>query len=375
MVKKARSNIPLSKVPIDDEVRRAAIDALESGRYILGEYTRKFEEEFSRFIGVKFGVGTSSGTSAIMLSLLALGVKPGDKIVVPSHTAFPTVSPILHVGAIPVFVDVDPETYTANPDCIRKAVSEVEGIRGIIAVHLYGHPANLDPILELAEEKGLFLLEDACQAHGAKYKGRPVGSIGHVACFSFYPSKNLTVCGDGGMVVTNDEEVAEKVRMLRDHGRREKYVHEILGYNMRFNEIQAAIGLAQLKKLNGYTERRRKIARLYAKLLDELPLKTPTEAEWAFHVYHLFVVRVRSDLRDRLREWLSQKGVETGIHYPVPCHMQPACNKYTIKTVPHSLTITESLVREIISLPIFPELRDEETEYITNCIAEFFRDL
>ena len=357
--------IALSRVYIDDEVRKATIEALNSGWYILGEKTKEFEGAFAGYCGSKYAIAVSSGTAAIFLSLLALDVGPGDEVIVPSHTAVPTVSPILHVGASPIFVDVDPETYTTDPERIESKLSE--RTKAILPVHIYGHSADLDPIQSIAQDRDLFLIEDCCQAHGAEYKGTRVGTIGEIGCFSFYPSKNLTVCGDGGMVITDDDEVAEKIRMLRDHGRKEKYIHELLGYNLRFNEIQAAIGLVQLNRLPNFIMQRRSLAKKYNQLLREMPLATPKEMEWAHHVYHLYVIRTKK--RDQLREWLKEKSISTGIHYPVPVHQQPGIKKY----VPHArdLENTEKLVKEILSLPMHPQLNEEEQSEVVRCIKKF----
>ena len=362
--------IPLSKVMIDDEMKKEVIRALESGWYILGERTREFESAFAKFCGVKYAVATSSGTTAIFLSLLALGIGRGDEVIVPSLSFIATATPIIHVGARPVFVDIDLTTYTMDPEHVRRVLKNRKHrrrVRAIMPVHLYGHPADMDPLLELAEEHNLFVIEDACQAHGALYKGRKVGSIGHVACFSFYPSKNMTVCGDGGMVVTNDEELAEKIRMLRNHGRREKYLHEIIGYNMRFNELQAAIGLVQLRRLPKWNERRREIASLYNEALDGLVI-TPKEAPWAKHVYHMYVIR--AEHRDKLRAFLADKGISTGIHYPIPIHKQPAIVSQLGELV--SLKNTELCARTVLSLPMYPGLREEDVRYICDEIRRFF---
>ena len=357
--------IALSKVYIDDEIRNATIEALNGGWYILGEKTREFEKGFADFCGAKYAVAVSSGTAALFLSLLVLDVGPGDEVIVPSHTAFPTVSPVLHVGACPVFVDVDPKTYTIDPERIESKLSKKTKV--LIPVHIYGHPADLDPIQSLAEDRGLFLLEDCCQAHGAEYRGTRVGAIGDIGCFSFYPSKNLTVCGDGGMVVTDNEETAEKIRMLRNHGRREKYLHEILGYNLRFNEIQAAIGLIYLSRLSRFNEQRRSLAKKYTRLLSEIPITTPKEMQWAHHVYHMYVIRAEN--RDQLREWLKSKAINTGIHYPVPVHLQPGIRSHI--PLARDLENTEQLVKEILSLPMYPQLTEEELLKVVHYIKEF----
>lgn len=351
-------------VYLDSELQKDITRALSKGQYILGKECQLFEEEFARFIGTKYAVLTGSGTAAIWLSLISLGVKPEDEIIVPSHTAFPTVEPILNLKAKPVFVDVD-DSYTINPLKIEKKITEKT--RGIIPVHLYGHPADMSEILKVARKHKLFILEDCCQAHGAKFKNKMVGSLGQVGCFSFYPSKNLTVCGDGGIVTTDDGHIVKILRMLRDHGRSSKYIHSILGYNERFNEIQAAIGRLQLRKLNDFNKRRREIANLYKNNLSGLPIVLPEEKEWAFHVYHMFVIRIRN--RNRLAQFLLKNNIATGIHYPIPCHLQPVVKG---KFLNQELPLTEEYCNKIISLPMHPFLSDSEVDYICKKIKIFF---
>lgn len=363
--------IPLSKPYVDQEIKSRILEVIDSGQYILGNHCKEFEREFSQFIGVKHAILTSSGTSAIFLCLKVLGVGPGDRILVPSLTAFPTVEPIFHVRATPIFVDID-ETYTMDPNHIKEILIRTSRsgikVKGIIPVHLYGHPADMDPILKLAEEYQLFVLEDCCQAHGARYKGKRVGSIGIAGCFSFYPSKNLTVYGDGGILVTNDDSIAEHCRMLRDHGRKKKYTHELVGYNLRFNEIQAAVGRLQLQRLEKFNESRREIARWYAQGLEDLPVIPPKVREWAEPVFHLYVIQTTG--RNELSAYLNEKGIQTGIHYPIPNHLQPAVQN-TLGPQP-KLIRTEEAVSRILSLPIYPELKKEDVEMICSLIKEFF---
>lgn len=361
-MKKTLRNIPLSKVYMDDDIKRQVCKVLDSGHYILGQECEFFENEFAKVVGRKYAILVGSGTAAIWLSLLSLGLKPGDEIIVPSHTAFPTVEPILNCGARPVFVDID-DTYTIDQRKIEEGITKKTV--GIIPVHLYGHPAKMDSIMEIAKKRGLFVLEDCCQAHGAKFQDKMVGSIGNIGCFSFYPSKNLTVCGDGGMVVTDSQDINVKVRMLRDHGRSSKYIHSIVGYNERFNEIEATIGRLQLKKLNDFNRRRREIARLYSDNLKDFPLILPREMKWAYHVYHMFVIRVKN--RDKLAELFLKKGIGTGIHYPIPCHLQPPLLKIRGRI---KLPITEKYCKEILSLPIHPMLDNKDVKYVCKVISE-----
>ncbi len=364
MIAKREKKIPLSRVYMDNEIKRRVLKVLDSGRYILGEECRAFEEEFAQFIGTKYAILTGSGTAAIWLSLIALGVASEDEIIVPSHTAFPTIEPIFNLKAKPVFVDID-DTYTIDPLKIEEKITKKT--KGIIPVHLYGHPANMHQILKVAKRHGLFVLEDCCQAHGAKFKNKMVGSMGKAGCFSFYPSKNLTVCGDGGIVVTDNADINKKIMMLRDHGRASKYIHSLAGHNERFNETQAAIGRLQLKKLDAFNSRRREIADAYVKNLKGFPILLPQQQAWGYHVYHMFVIRTKK--RDKLREYLSKRGIETGIHYPIPCHLQPPIVKTQGRVF---LPLTEKYCGEIISIPIHPMLKDDDVGYICRQLTGYF---
>jgi dTDP-4-amino-4,6-dideoxygalactose transaminase len=361
-----KMNIPLVKVYMDEGIKKAVLEVLDSGWYILHERVHEFEKKFAEFCGVKNAVCVASGTAAIFLSLRALNIKRGDEVIIPSFSFIATATPILEVGAKPVFVDIDARTYTIDPRKIRKAVTK--RTKAIMPVHLYGHPADMDPILDIAKENDLCIVEDACQAHGAKYKGRRTGGIGHVGCFSFYPSKNMTVCGDGGAVVTDDEEIAEKIRKLRDHGRLDKYVFDLRGYNLRFNEIQAAVGIKQLEKLPKWNEARRNIAKMYNEALDDL-VAVPVEESWAKHVYHLYVIRTKK--RDKLKEFLGNRGVSTLVHYPVPIHEQPAIT--SIMGTQPALRNTERFAKEVLSIPMYPALTKKEVEYVSDKTREFFK--
>jgi len=360
-----KMSIPLIKVYMDEDIKNAVLEVLDSGWYILHEKVKEFERKFAQFCAVKHAVCVASGTAAIFLTLKALNIKQGDEVIIPSYSFIATATPIMEVGAKPVFVDIDARTYTIDSEKIKAVVTK--RTRAIMPVHLYGHPANMDPIFEIAKENNLYVIEDACQAHGAEYKKRRVGGIGHAACFSFYPSKNMTVCGDGGAVVTNDEEIAEKVRKLRDHGRLDKYVFDLKGYNLRFNEIQAAIGIKQLEKLPKWNEARRNIAGMYNQALEGL-VATPVEEPWAKHVYHLYVIRTKK--RDELKEFLSRHGISTLVHYPVPIHMQPAIT--SILGTQQSLKNTEKFAKEVLSIPMYPGLTKAEVKYVSDKITEFF---
>jgi dTDP-4-amino-4,6-dideoxygalactose transaminase len=355
--------IPLSRPPLDDELKGAVLAAMESRQYILGPECRAFEAEFTQYVGTKHAVLTSSGTAALWMALRAFGVKAGDEVLVPAHTAFPTVEAICFAEATPVFVDVD-DSYTLDPkDAAAKITSRTVGI---VPVHIYGHPVNLTAIGKLAARFGLWLLEDCCQAHGAQWHGKKVGSFGRAAAFSFYPSKNLTVMGDGGILVTNDDEVAARCRRLRDHGRLNKDVHAEVGFNLRFNDLQAAVGRVLLRRLDRMNGRRRELASRYAERLAGLPVTLPSEQPGARHVYHLYVIR--TDRRDALAEFLKARGIQTGIHYPVPCHRQPAVEHLNSPALPR----TERIVREILTLPISAGHTDAEVDQVATAVREFF---
>jgi len=356
--------VPLSRPPVDDEIKAAVLAAIDSRQYILGPECRAFEQEFARYIGTRHAVLTSSATAAIWMALKAFGVKADDEVLVPSHTAFPTVEAICFAGAVPVFVDVD-DSYTVDLEDAEAKVSA--RTVGFVPVHLYGHPADLDGIRRLCAERSLWLLEDCAQAHGAAWHGRKVGGFGRAGIFSFYPSKNLTVMGDGGMLVTDDDDVAARCRRLRDHGRLNKDVHSEVGFNLRFNDIQAAVGRVLLRRLDAMNDHRRALAARYRAGLAGLPLALPGEAPGARHVYHLYVVRTPE--RDALAKFLKERGIATGIHYPVASHRQPAVEHLH----PPALPRTERLVGEILSLPISAGHTPAEVDEVIAAVKEFFR--
>jgi dTDP-4-amino-4,6-dideoxygalactose transaminase len=357
--------IPLSKMYVDHRIEKVVLNVLNSGRYINGQNIKSFEEEFADLCRTRYAIGASSGTAAILLSLMALGIGEGDEVIVPSHTFIATASPAKFLGAALVYADIDPETYTIDPAEVKRKITRQT--KAIIPVHLYGHSCDMDPINSLARKHNIYVIEDACQAHGATYKGKKTGSLGDIACFSFFPSKNMTVLGDGGMMTTNDSELAQKLRMIRDHGRTQKYVHEILGLNCRLSEVHAAIGREQLKHLAKWNERRRAIAAKYNVLLRDSGVIIPVEREWAKHVYHMYVIRVEQ--RDKLALYLKGKGIETGIHYPVPVHRQPC-----LMSDVH-LPITEQYVDEVLSLPMHPQLSDEQVDYVASEVRNFTKDI
>lgn len=363
-----RKTIPLSKAVVTEEMKDAVLAVIDSGRFILGPETKAFEEEFARYIGTEHAIAVSQGTSAIQLSLMAIGMRPGDEVLVPAMTAFPTIEGVMHAGATPVFVDQDDYGCLDPADAERRVTDRTVGV---VPVHLYGGVADLSAISDLARRGNLWIVEDCCQAHGAKLGGKTVGSFGVTGCFSFYPSKNLTVFGDGGMVTTNDARIADRIRKLRDHGRIDKYTHALVGFNLRLNEIQAAVGRKQLAMLESFTARRREIAARYDAGLRELrQIRIPKERPGSRMVYHLYPIRCENEMeRDALCAFLKHEGIETGIHYPLPNHRQPAILELMS---PPPLPNAELAGRTLLSLPMFPELRDEEVDSIVARIREYF---
>jgi Predicted pyridoxal phosphate-dependent enzyme apparently involved in regulation of cell wall biogenesis len=348
---------------LDPEVLRV----LGSGSYVQGEEGRLFEQEFAAYSGASHAVAVNSGTSALHLALLAAGIGPGDEVITVAHTFVATVAAILYAGAVPILVDIDPETYAIDVERIEAAITP--RTRAIVPVHLYGQPADMDAILEIARRRGLTVIEDAAQAHGARYKDRPVGGIGDLTCFSFYPSKNLGAHGEGGAVTTNRDDYDRTLRMLRDWGCERKYHHLLRGYNYRLDEIQATILRVKLRHLDNWNQARRDHAAAYASALLNTDLVAPREMPWAFHVYYVYAVR--SEARDELQRWLKARGVETGIHYPIPVHMQQAYSDlgYRRGDFPHS----ELAAEQVLSLPLYPELLPAQRQQAISAIHEFAR--
>jgi len=362
---------------IDSAIRRV----LESGRFILGPEVEAFEKEIAQYLGVKHAIGVASGTDALLLSLKALGIGPGDKVIVPSFTFFATAGVVMNVGATPVFTDIDPQTFNISTENVKEILlyhpspatrhaSRVTKIKAIIPVHLYGQPADMDEIMRLAKEYDLYVIEDAAQAIGAEYRGQKVGTIGHLGCFSFFPTKNLGAYGDGGLVVTNDDELAERVRMLRVHGSKPKYYHHLVGTNSRLDALQAAILRAKLPHLDEWTAARQKIAARYDERLRDIPgIEIPFRAPDRTHIFHQYTIRVLDGRRDALQKHLKGKGVETQVYYPLPLHLQPCFRHlgYQEGDLPES----ERASREVLSLPMFPELREEEVAYVVKEVANW----
>ncbi len=346
---------------IKEEINESIQRVIKNGVFILGEEGEKFEEDFSSYVGAKYGVGVNSGSDALFLTLKALGISKGDEVITVSHTFIATADAITRNHATPIFVDVNPETYCIDAEKIEEKITKKT--KAILPVHIYGHPADMDPILELAQTYDLYVIEDACQAHGAEYRGKKVGSIGAVGCFSFYPIKNLGAYGDGGIIVTNSEEIAAKLRMLRNYGQLQKYHHELSGLNSRLDEIQAAILRVKLRHLDKWNSKRRENAKLYNELLADTEIITPIEKN-AKHVYHLYVVRYKK--RDALQQYFLRNEIQSLIHYPIPVHKQ---KDYLSSN--YVLSVTEKISKEILSLPMFPQLTEKEIETVAATIVKF----
>jgi dTDP-4-amino-4,6-dideoxygalactose transaminase len=353
---------------INEDINSVISRVLCGGNFILGEEVTKFEEEFSKYVGSKFGVGVNSGSDALFLALKAIGTGLGDEVITVSHTFISTVDAISRNGAKPIFVDIDPETYCIDTTKIEERITS--RTRAILPVHLYGHPAEMDTILELARKYDLAVIEDTCQAHGAEYRGRRVGGIGDIGCFSFYPTKNIGAYGDGGIAVTNNEEFAEKIRMLGNYGQSEKYYYDFIGANSRLDEVQAAVLRSKLKYLNEWNERRKRASKIYDNLLRESVVIVPTEKDDMKHVYHQYVIRNKK--REKLKQRLLEKGIQTQIHYPIPVHKQKA---YLDLGINVKLPITERICKEILSLPMNPWITDGELEFISDSINNISRPI
>ena len=349
---------------IKTEVNQAIQGVLESCQFTLGSEVAKFEEEFAAYCGAKLGIGVNSGTSALHLALLAADIGPGDEVITVPFTFVATVSAIHYAGATPVFVDVDPKTFNMDPAAVEAAITP--RTRAILPVHLHGQTAEMEPILAIARKHGLLVIEDAAQAHGAEYRGQRAGSLGDMACFSFYPGKNLGAYGEGGMVVTDNPDYARKIRMLRDWGAEKRYHHELKGYNYRLEGIQGAVLRVKLQHLEKWTEARRAAAARYDKLLEGSGVVTPTALPHNRHVYHVYAIRTQK--RQAWQEALQARGIATGIHYPIPVHLLPAFSDlgYERGDFPHS----ERAANEVLSLPMFAELTPGQSETVANAVRE-----
>jgi dTDP-4-amino-4,6-dideoxygalactose transaminase len=375
---------------LEDELITVFQEALRSGRFIGGPMVEDFEKDFANFCNTRFCIGVGSGTDALRFALIAAGVRPGDTVITVPNTFIATTEAITQVSALPEFVDINEQTYNIDYEKLREYIETrcyiddgsgrpinhktKSPITAILPVHLYGQMADMEPILDLAERYNLIVIEDACQAHGAEYLSRredqwqKAGSMSKAGAFSFYPGKNLGACGEGGAITTNHEEIAYKVRMLRDHGQSSKYLHEIEGYNGRLDAIQAGILQIKLKYLPAWNESRRQKADLYNKLLEKVDgIIPPHEPKWAKPVYHLYIIRIRQ--RDALQHFLSERGITTGLHYPIPLHLQKAYKGLGYKEGDYP--ISERVAQEILSLPIYPYLTDDQQNQVVGNIREF----
>ncbi len=351
--------------PMLEKFERAIRDVVESSAFAGGPFVEKFEGEFAAFCNTPFSVGVGNGTDALWLALLALGVGAGDEVITVPNSFMATAEAITYCQARPVFVDVDEETFTMNPALLKKALTP--RTKAIIPVHLFGQPADMDPILEFARAHNLFVIEDAAQAHGAEYKGQRAGSMGDVGCFSFYPGKNLGAFGEAGGVVTSNPDLYEKIKVLRDHGQAKKYHHTMVGWNCRMDGIQAAVLSIKLRHLEAGNLLRRRHASDYSRALEgNGEIVTPSEAEYVRHVYHVYAVRVRD--RDDLRRRLEEKGIGCAVHYPIPIHLQEAYR--SLGYAAGSFPIAETLSNEFLSLPMFPELTKEQVDYVAQTVQE-----
>ena len=367
--------VPFLDLKVQNHTLKAEIlplweEILDSAGFIGGKYVDAFEEEFADSCSVKRCVAVNSGTDALRFILIALGLEPGDEIITVPNTFMATTEAITQAGGKIVFVDIDPDTYNMDPSNLELAITR--RTKGIVPVHLYGQPADMDPILAIAKKHGLWIVEDTCQAHLAEYKGRKAGSMGVAGAFSFYPGKNMGACGEGGAVTTNDKNLATKVRMLRDHGQSRKYHHEMEGYNGRCDAIQAAALRVKLKRLPAWNEARRKNAKVYFDLLTDVDgVILPMTGEGCLHVYHLFVIQV--DNRDNVVEALKQKGISTGLHYPIPLHLQKAYQHIGLAV--GSFPVAEACAKRLLSLPMYPELMEEQIRCVSINLKQVVEDL
>lgn len=353
---------------LEHELVAAFRRALNGAAFVGGEEVVRFEEEFAAFVGSPACVGVNSGTDALRFAYKAIGLKPGDEVITVPHTFIATVAPLTQLGGSVRFVDIEPLTMTMDVGALEAALSP--RTVGIVPVHLYGQPADMDPVMELARRRGLWVVEDAAQAHGARYKGRAVGTIGDLAAFSFYPGKNLGSCGEGGAVTGSDAAWMETMRWLREHGQSRKYYHEVEGFNGRLHAIQAAFLRVKLRHLNTWNERRRHVAALYyAALADVGEVELPREASYARHVYHLLVIRC--DRRDDLQAHLTAQRIGTGLHYPLPLHLQPAFGHLKLRR--GAFPVTERTAERLLSLPMFPEMTEAQVERVATAIRRFYR--
>ena len=351
--------------PIESELSEGIARVMRNASFVQGPEVKAFEEDFAKYLGARHCVAVNSGTAALHLTLLALGIGPGDEVITVSHTFIATSEAISAVGARPVFVDVDPVSYCMNPALVEAAITS--RTKAILPVHLYGNVADMDALMAIARKHNLILVEDACQAHGAQYKGRMAGTFGVAGCYSFYPGKNLGACGEGGAMVTDDEALATKIRMWREHGSLKKYEHAFPGFNFRMEGIQGAVLATKLKYLDGWNDSRRAVAKRYRERLAGQSVVIPTEAPNTRHIYHLYVIQTED--RDLLREHLTSRGIETGLHYPIPLHLQEAYLSLGYRK--GVFPVTEQVTERIVSLPMYPGMSMEAADYVCDAILEW----
>lgn len=353
---------------LKEEINSAVLGVLESGHYILGPEVKELEKEIADYCGVKYGIGVANGTDALLLSLVAFGIGEGDEVITSPFTFFASAEVISQTGATPVFVDVEPNTYNLDVKMLEKKISS--RTKAIIPVHIFGQMADMDEVMELAQKYNLVVIEDACQAIGAEYKGKKAGSIGNAGCFSFFPTKNLGGYGDGGVIVTNDEALANKLRILRAHGSHPKYYHSMIGYNSRLDEIQAAPLRVKCKHIDEWNKKRSEKAKIYNEQLKATPLITPHHADNRNHCYHLYIVQ--SEKREELIDFLKKEGVSTGIYYPVPLHLQEVYKDLGYEE--GSLPVSEELAKRTFAIPLYPELTKEQQSYVIDKIIKFYSE-
>ena len=358
--------VSIASPVIEEEEINAVIDVMKSGMIAQGPKVIEFEEEFAKYVGAKYGIATNSGTSALHVALLAAGIGEGDEVITTPFTFAATGNSILYTGARPVFVDIDPETFTIDPAKIEEAITDKT--KAIMPVQLYGQAADMEPIMKIAKEHDLIVIEDAAQAHGAEYKGEMVGNLGDMACFSFYPTKNMTT-SEGGMITTNNEEFAENAKVFRAHGSATKYHHDVLGYNFRMTDIAAAIGLEQLKKIDSFNAKRIENAKCLNEGLKDIDsIETPIVKDGCKHVYHQYTIKIKDGKRDELSDYLIENGIGNGIYYPIPLYNQVL---YKELGYDQALPVTDEIVEEVLSLPIHAKLTQEDLDYIIKTIKEF----
>ncbi|TQK63047.1 dTDP-4-amino-4,6-dideoxygalactose transaminase [Brevibacillus sp. AG162] len=351
---------------IEAEIKAAVDDVLSSGNYIMGKHVADFEQKMADYCNVKCAIGVANGTDALLLVLDALGIGPGDEVITTPFTFFASAEVVSQLGAKPVFIDIDPKTYNFDVSKLEAAITP--NTKAIIPVHIFGQPVDMDEVLALAKKYNLYVVEDACQAIGSKYKEQEIGSLGVAGCFSFFPTKNLGGYGDGGMIVTNDEELAKKIKILRAHGSNPKYYHSMIGYNSRLDSLQAAMLNVKLAYIDQWNAARRQKAAVYNEALKDLPIQVPFEKENRYAVYHLYIIQ--TDLRDELMAFLQEKGISSGVYYPVPLHLQEVYKDLGYDR--ESLIESEKAAKGTMALPLYPEMTEEEQQYVISVVSEFF---